>query len=114
MCMLIEEMKRYLSGQGQPVSGIYDDCLGEILLDKLPTARTVVVKRDIIENEFRTFEMAVVAGEHDLVTECTENQCTFRIDFASIYWNPRLGSSSFQAFPPASSLEIISITTSNL
>ncbi len=64
---------------------------GEVLMDKLSTVRTVVIKRDIIGNEYRTFAMEVVAGEENLIADCSENGCTFRMDFSRVYWNSRLG-----------------------
>lgn len=65
-------------------------CVGQILLDKTPTARTVLMKSANIANEFRTFAMEVVAGETSFETECAEHGCTFRLDYSRVYWNTRL------------------------
>lgn len=68
----------------------YKYLIGEVLLDKIKQARTVVNKVDTIDNTFRVFKMEVLAGEHDFVTEVKENYLRFKFDFSSVYWNPRL------------------------
>lgn len=69
---------------------IYKNLIGEVLLDKIKNARTVVNKVDTIDNTFRVFKMEVLAGEHDFITEVKENNFRFKFDFSSVYWNPRL------------------------
>ena len=65
--------------------------IGQVILDKNPTLKTVVNKIGNIENEFRVFPMEVIAGEADLlVAQVKEQQCTFRFDFSKVYWNSRL------------------------
>ena len=64
--------------------------IGEVLLDKIPTARTVVNKLDMIDNTFRNFEMEVLAGDKDLITETKEHGHTYKLDFSKVYWNTRL------------------------
>ncbi|GIL57289.1 hypothetical protein Vafri_12541 [Volvox africanus] len=76
--------------------------IGKVLLDKNPHLRTVVNKVGSIENEFRVFQMEVIAGESRLETEVTQHGARFRLDFSQVYWNSRLESehlrlvSSFQ------------------
>lgn len=64
--------------------------IGEILLEKIKNAKTVVNKTDIIDNTYRNFKMEILCGENNLVTQVRENHCTFELDFATVYWNPRL------------------------
>lgn len=63
---------------------------GEVIMDKTPSVRTVVNKVATIDNTFRNFHMELLAGEDNLVTDARENGCTFHMDFAKVYWNPRL------------------------
>jgi tRNA (guanine37-N1)-methyltransferase len=54
----------------------------------------VVNKVNNIETEFRFFKMEILAKESedfdDMVIETKENGCGFKLDFATVYWNPRL------------------------
>lgn len=68
----------------------YKHIIGEILLDKVNNCQTVVNKTKIIDNIYRNFEMEILAGKNDLKTETKENGCRFELDFAEVYWNPRL------------------------
>ena len=65
--------------------------IGQVLLDKSPPAvRTVLTKIGTISNEFRVFDMEVIAGDDDTECELRQNGCRFRFDFRQIYWNSRL------------------------
>ncbi|KLO20057.1 hypothetical protein SCHPADRAFT_817086 [Schizopora paradoxa] len=64
--------------------------IGEIVIDKNKRIRTVVNKLDNIHNEFRFFEMELVAGDADYVVEHHESDCKFTFDFREVYWNSRL------------------------
>lgn len=67
--------------------------IGQVLLDKTPSAKMVVNKTSGIDNEFRNFEMEVLAKipeEVSTVVEETSLSCRFKFDFSKVYWNPRL------------------------
>jgi tRNA (guanine37-N1)-methyltransferase len=54
--------------------------------------KTVINKLDNVgtENAFRTFQYEVLHGEDNMNVELREQGCTFRFDFAKVYWNTRL------------------------
>uniref|UniRef100_A0A383WCY4 tRNA (guanine(37)-N1)-methyltransferase n=1 Tax=Tetradesmus obliquus TaxID=3088 RepID=A0A383WCY4_TETOB len=64
--------------------------IGQVILDKNPTLRTVVNKLGSIENEYRVFDMEVIAGEQAFETEVSQHGVRFRLDFSKVYWNSRL------------------------
>ncbi|KAI8822562.1 guanine(37)-N1-methyltransferase [Fimicolochytrium jonesii] len=68
----------------------YKSIIGEVLLDKNKSLRTIVNKTGNIDNTFRFFEMELLAGENDLMAELNESNCKFRFDFSRVYWNSRL------------------------
>jgi len=68
----------------------YKSVIGQILLDKIKGARTVVNKTDIIDNTYRNFKMEILCGEDCMLVQVRENHCVFEFDFSSVYWNPRL------------------------
>ncbi|KAK3913866.1 tRNA (guanine(37)-N1)-methyltransferase [Frankliniella fusca] len=63
--------------------------IGEVLLDK-NKALTVVNKVNSIDSKFRTFQIELLAGKDDWLTQVRENHCTYHFDFSKVYWNPRL------------------------
>lgn len=67
------------------------DVTGEVLLDKINMLRTVVNKLNSIDNTYRTFEMELLAGEDNFVTQTKENGYIYELDFSKVYWNSRLG-----------------------
>ncbi|XP_038210637.1 tRNA (guanine(37)-N1)-methyltransferase [Zerene cesonia] len=69
----------------------YRQLIGQVLLDKIKTCRTVVNKSNIIDNTYRNFKMEVIAGEENFLVTVKENRCQFQFDFSKVYWNPRLG-----------------------
>lgn len=68
----------------------YRPLIGQVLVDKIKTCRTVVNKNNIIDNTYRNFSMEVIAGEEDFLVTVKENKCTFQFDFSKVYWNSRL------------------------
>ena len=71
---------------------------GEVLLDKISTARTVVNKLNTIDNTYRNFEMEVIAGAADFMVKTREHGNTFEFDFSKVYWNPRLSKCLMEVF----------------
>lgn len=68
----------------------YKSLVGQVLIDKLKTCRTVVNKSVTIDNTYRNFQMEVIAGDKDYMVTVKENLCSFHFDFSKVYWNPRL------------------------
>jgi len=68
----------------------YKNLIGQVLLDKTKTARTVVNKLGMIDNEYRNFQLEVLAGEEDFVATVGEHGCKFQFDFSKVFWNSRL------------------------
>ncbi len=69
----------------------YSPIIGQVLLDKNPRLRVVVNKLASIQNEFRVFQMEVIAGKsNDTVAEVSQHGCRFGLDYAKVYWNSRL------------------------
>ncbi|KAI1729469.1 met-10+ like-protein domain-containing protein [Ditylenchus destructor] len=68
----------------------YRFVIGELIHDKLPNVKTVVNKTDKINNEFRVFDMELLAGEPKYETETAENGLRYKMDFSKVFWNPRL------------------------
>ncbi|NXK50785.1 TRM5 methyltransferase, partial [Chauna torquata] len=68
----------------------YRHLIGQVIIDKNPGITCVVNKTNIIDNTYRNFQMEVLAGESNLVTKVKENNIVYELDFAKVYWNPRL------------------------
>ncbi|KAG6039214.1 tRNA(m(1)G37)methyltransferase [Claviceps sp. Clav32 group G5] len=70
----------------------YKHIMGQIIIDKNPTIRTVINKVDTVgtESEFRTFSYEVIAGPDDMAVEVTEAACVFKFDYSKVYWNSKL------------------------
>ena len=61
-------------------------------MDKNHHVRTVINKIDVIgtQNEYRTFDYELLAGESNMNVEVKEEDCLFRFDYSKVYWNSRL------------------------
>lgn len=72
--------------------------IGEALLKSNPRAMAVVNKLNNIDNEFRNFDIEIIAkrpecslsDEELMICEVNENKCRFKFDFSKVYWNSRL------------------------
>lgn len=70
----------------------YRRLIAQVVFDKnRPKVQTVVNKIDAIQNDYRTMQLEVLAGNHSLVTTVVENGIRFQVDLATVYWNSRLG-----------------------
>ncbi|KAG8386246.1 hypothetical protein BUALT_Bualt03G0129000 [Buddleja alternifolia] len=71
----------------------YRNLIAKVILDKnKPKIQTVVNKVDAIQNDYRTMQLEVLAGNNSLVTTVLENGLRFHVDLATVYWNSRLAS----------------------
>eukprot|EP00775_Hariotina_reticulata_P005490 gene5490-5724_t len=68
----------------------YKHIIGQVIVDKNPAIKTVINKVGTIDNEYRVFDMEVIAGEDRLETELAQHGVKFRLDFSQVYWNSRL------------------------
>ncbi|KAK9916896.1 hypothetical protein WJX75_008445 [Coccomyxa subellipsoidea] len=68
----------------------FKNIIGQVLVDKNPSIRTIVNKVGTIENKYRVFQMEVIAGESDLETEVKQYKARFRLNYGEVYWNSRL------------------------
>ena len=61
-------------------------------MEKNAKVETVINKTNSVgsTSEYRTFSYEVLAGEPNLQVEVKEMGCTFRFDYAKVYWNSRL------------------------
>ncbi|EXJ88406.1 tRNA wybutosine-synthesizing protein 2 [Capronia coronata CBS 617.96] len=78
----------------------YKHLIGQVLLDKNPTIRTVINKTFDVgtESVFRTFPYEVLAGPDDLDVIVHEAGCEFKFNFGKVYWNSRLGTEHARVF----------------
>jgi tRNA (guanine37-N1)-methyltransferase len=62
-----------------------------VVLDKnKPKIQTVVNKTDAIQNDYRTMQLEVLAGNDSLRTMVIESGLRFQVDLGAVYWNSRL------------------------
>ena len=65
-------------------------CPGGDVRHAQPGGHVTVMQVGTIDNEYRVFQMEVLAGEPDLVTEVKQHTARFRLDYGEVYWNSRL------------------------
>ena len=70
----------------------YKKIIAELLIDKIPSIRTVINKVDDVgaSSEFRTFKFEVLSGPPDFNVEVKAMNCVFTFDYSKVYWNSKL------------------------
>jgi tRNA (guanine37-N1)-methyltransferase len=64
--------------------------IGEVLLDKVKTARSVYGQSSPVEGDFRIRKLELLAGEDKTETEYKEHGCRFKVDVEKTFFSPRL------------------------
>ncbi|MFB5630780.1 MAG: class I SAM-dependent methyltransferase family protein [Nitrosopumilaceae archaeon] len=64
--------------------------IGETLLEKVKTAKSVFYQSSSVEGEFRTRNLEILAGEDNTETEYKEFGCRFIVDVEKAFFSPRL------------------------
>lgn len=64
--------------------------IGEVLLDKVKTARSVYYQSSPVEGDYRIRKIELLAGEDNTETEYKEHGCRFRVDVEKTFFSPRL------------------------
>ncbi len=64
--------------------------VGETILKEMKNVSGVFEQEGGIEGEYRLRRLRHVAGERRTVTLHRENQCSFKVDIARVYYSPRL------------------------
>ena len=68
----------------------YKYIIGELILEKNPSIKTVVNKIGKIDNVYRTYDMEIIAGEENYFVEHKEDNIIFKFDLRKTYWCSRL------------------------
>ncbi|MBU0761496.1 MAG: class I SAM-dependent methyltransferase family protein [Candidatus Altiarchaeota archaeon] len=66
--------------------------IGEALLSCFPNVKVAALKISQVDGEYRVPGVEVIAGENRTETVHRENGCFFKLDIATVYFNPRTGS----------------------
>ncbi len=64
--------------------------IGETLLKKVKTAKSVFYQSSPVEGDFRIRNLELLAGEDETETEYKEHGCRFRVDVQKAFFSPRL------------------------
>ena len=64
--------------------------IGEILLQKIKTAKSVFYQSSPVEGDFRTRSLELIAGEDSTETEYREYGCRFKVNVQKAFFSPRL------------------------
>lgn len=64
--------------------------IGEILLEKVKTARSIFYQSSPVEGDYRIRQLELLAGEDNTETEYKEHGCRFKVDVEKTFFSPRL------------------------
>ena len=64
--------------------------IGGIILERVSTAKSVFYQSSVVEGDFRTRSLELVAGEDRTETEYKEYGCRFAVDVEKVFFSPRL------------------------
>jgi tRNA (guanine37-N1)-methyltransferase len=64
--------------------------IGEILLEKVKTAKSVFYQSSPVEGDYRIRQLELLAGEDNTETEYKEHGCRFKVDVEKTFFSPRL------------------------
>ncbi len=64
--------------------------IGQVILDKNPSLRTVVTKIGHIDSTYRFYELECIAGEPKYETLVIEDKVKFKVDVSKMYWCSKL------------------------
>ncbi len=71
----------------------YRYLIGQVVLEKNSTIRSVVTKIGQIESTFRFYDLDCIAGDDSTFeTELFEDKVKFKVDVSRVYWCSKLGS----------------------
>ncbi len=64
--------------------------IGEVLLDKVKTAKSVYCQSSPVEGDYRIRKLELLAGDDKTETEYKEHGCRFKVDVEKAFFSPRL------------------------
>jgi tRNA (guanine37-N1)-methyltransferase len=64
--------------------------IAEVMLDRLPHVKTVLNQESPVKGEYRSRDLAWLAGVRKTVTISHEAKCALKVDLAKVYFSPRL------------------------
>ena len=64
--------------------------IGEVLLDKVKTAKSVYYQSSPVEGDYRIRKLEILAGDDKTETEYKEHGCRFKVDVEKAFFSPRL------------------------
>ncbi|KNC85171.1 hypothetical protein SARC_02628 [Sphaeroforma arctica JP610] len=85
----------------------FKEIIGRIVIDKNQHIKTVVNKLGNIDTTFRFFQMEVVAGEKNFITEVKESGCRFQFDYSCVYWNSKLSTEHWRLLETFTKKDVI-------
>ena len=68
----------------------YKHLIGQAIVDKNPSIKTVVTKLGHIESTFRFYDLECIAGEPKFEADVQEDKVRFKVDVSKMYWCSKL------------------------